>query len=692
MLRIVIVLLLSYFSLIPVYGQVNDTLLQNKEIEPVEVIGWFNQQPILGLTASAQSISANKIENQQTVTLLPVLNTVAGIRMEERSPGSYRLAMRGSLIRSPFGIRNIKMYMDEFPLTDAGGNTYLNVLDPASVSAIHILKGPDGSIYGANSGGVIRIQPKGFNVLENQASLLLSGGSYGLFQEQLSIQRKVNKKYTFSLDQSFTRSDGYRENSALNKKSFQTAHKWQYSEKNQLRLLALYTDINYRTPGGLTREQLDIDPSMARPASASSPSATQQKAGVENKTFFGGITHQAALSDKLSHTASIFGSFTDFTNSFITNYEIREEKNIGLRTWFAYKDTIMHQFPISMHLGFEGQKGFYRIDNYDNEEGVPTLPQAFDDLNNIQNSFFYRTEIYLYQRWTIEASVGLNHASINYEQRYPLNANPGSDIQFGNIWMPRVATSYILVRGIVVRASVSKGYSLPAIAEVRSSDNTVNTELEAETGVNYEAGIRWENSNRRLIADLSLYHYDMSNGIVRQLRDNGAEYYVNAGEIRQKGIEIFVSAYVLPFQENRLIRTLSLQSAVTYNHYRFGRYTVNNNNFSNNKVTAVPDLVWTNALLISLPAQTGLNILHNHTSSMPLNDANTVYSDKFHLIQVKATWNTRLSRFVQMQFFAGVDNLLNEKYSLGNDINAFGNRFFNPAPPRNYYAGIKISF
>lgn len=691
--RVIILFLISlYCSFTTGYGQVMDTLLNNKELEPIEIIAWFNQQPVLGLTASAQSISANKIETQQTVTLLPVLNTIAGIRMEERSPGSYRIAMRGSLIRSPFGIRNIKLYIDEFPLTDAGGNTYLNVLDPASVSAVHILKGPDGSIYGANSGGVIRIQPKGFNILQNQGSLLLSGGSYGLFQEQFSLQRKINDKYSFSVDQSFTRSDGYRENSALNKKTIQTAHKWEYSDKNQLRIFVLYTDLNYHTPGGLTEAQKNENPAMARPASASSPSAAEQKAGILNKTFFGGIAHEADITDRFSHIVSIFGSYTDFENSFITNYEIRKEKNIGLRTWFSYKDTINRRFQILMHLGFEGQKGFYRIDNYDNNQGEPTLPQALDDLDNTLKSFFYRAAVNLFLRWTIEASVGLNEAAIHYDQRYPIMSGMQGDILFGDIWMPRIATSYFLVKGIAVRGSVSKGYSLPAIAEVRSSDNIINTDLEAETGINYEAGIRLETSDRRFIADLSLYHYNIRNGIVRQLRENGAEYYVNAGEMKQKGVEIFVSAYLLPFLDDRFIRSLSWQSALTYNHYRFGRYSVNNEDFSSNKVTAVPDLVWTSTLIITFPRQTGLNISHNFTSSMPLNDANTVLSDKFHLVQVKGTWNLKVSRSKLIQFFVGVDNVLNERYSLGNDINAFGNRFFNPAPPRNYYGGMKVFF
>jgi iron complex outermembrane receptor protein len=39
---------------------------------------------------------------------------------------------------------------------------------------------------------------------------------------------------------------------------------------------------------------------------------------------------------------------------------------------------------------------------------------------------------------------------------------------------------------------------------------------------------------------------------------------------------------------------------------------------------------------------------------------------------------------------AGVDNLLNQTYSLGNDINAFGGRYFNAAAKRNYFVGLQI--
>ncbi|TJY65556.1 TonB-dependent receptor [Sphingobacterium alkalisoli] len=659
-------------------------------IVPVKIKAYFVNQPLLSLTASGQVISARQIQNQNTMTLLPALNTVPGIRMEERSPGSYRIAMRGSLIRSPFGIRNVKIYIDDFPLTDAGGNTYLNLVDPAAIADIHIIKGPDGSLYGANSGGVIRIQPKGFDAQENRTELLLSTGSYGLFQEQLSVQRKVNENYVFSFDQSVTRSDGYRNNTALNKKTFQTAHQWRYNTSNELKLFVLYSDLGYRTPGGLTLAQYEEDPKQSRPAAGPNPSAAAQKAGIYNKTFYGGIAHNAIITDKLSHSVSLFGSITDFENPFITNYEFREEKNAGIRSYFSYTDEDNVNVKWEMQLGLEAQKGYYKIDNYDNASGIAADTQARDELENGQYSFFYRAMTQLFERWTIEGSVGLNKNHIAYRQRFPETTNPKGSIDLGNIWMPRMASSFLINRQLSLRTSISKGYSAPTIAEVRPSDITINTELEAETGTNYEVGLRWHTPNRRVIADMALYNYRMNNGIVRQVRDNGADYYVNAGEMNQKGIEAAVWAYLLVPKRGRFVNTLDINSSVAYNHYRFGDYQLNGDNYSSNKITAVPDWVWVNTVSLGISGNFSLNVQHQYTGSMPLDDGNSIFTKKFHLLQAKASWTTKFIKSSSVQIFLGVDNLLNEKYSLGNDINAFGGRYFNPAPTRNYYGGVKF--
>jgi len=63
----------------------------------------------------ASSVAVNYIGQEQlqrfnNTNILAAMNNTPGVRMEERSPGSYRLNLRGSTLRSPFGVRNVKIY------------------------------------------------------------------------------------------------------------------------------------------------------------------------------------------------------------------------------------------------------------------------------------------------------------------------------------------------------------------------------------------------------------------------------------------------------------------------------------------------------------------------------------------------------------------------------------------------------
>src|SRR5690606_13534119 len=184
--------------------------------------------------------------------------------------------------------------------------------------------------------------------------------------------------------------------------------------------------------------------------------------------------------------------------------------------------------------------------------------------------------------------------------------------------------------------------------------------------------------------------YNMQNGIVRRVNELGEDYYVNAGEMKQKGVEMSVWANVIAPKPHGVLRALSVQSAAAYQHYRFGEYQVDDKDYSGNKMTAVPEWTWSNALQVRLWKRYALNIQHYFMSDLPLDDGNTVFAAKYHLLQAKL--NVALPRIKRMTLhvFAGGDNLLDERYSLGNDINAFGGRFFNPAAGRNFYAGVRV--
>jgi iron complex outermembrane receptor protein len=75
-----------------------------------------------------------------------------------------------------------------------------------------------------------------------------------------------------------------------------------------------------------------------------------------------------------------------------------------------------------------------------------------------------------------------------------------------------------------------------------------------------------------------------------------------------------------------------------------------------------------------------------------LNDANTDMATSYNLAGARTGWRTPLSKAILMDLFAGVDNVFDVTYSLGNDINATGGRYYNAAPGVNYYGGVSFRY
>ena len=659
-----------------------------QKLKEVVVRAYLSEQPILNLPSSVSVVDYRQLRSQPGTSLVPAINTVPGIRMEERSPGSYRLSIRGSLMRSPFGIRNIKIYMDDFPLTDAGGNTYLNSIDAETVNSIEILKGPDGSLFGANSGGVVLINTSS-SADSSLVSAGLTGGSYDLIHERLNVSKQLGRQ-TFSLSQAFQRSEGYRDNSALKRHYGQLRYDWEYSKRNRLKLLTFYSDLDYRTPGGLTKIQYDLNPRSARPSTPVSPGAAEQQAGIVNKTFYGGLLNESQISKPLKHVVAVFGSHTDFKNPFITNYEMRDENTAGVRSYFEYIAPSLRHLKWKANVGLEWQRTSTDIQNYDNLQGQPGNIQSSDKLSAHQHFFFSRLAATVFDKIELEIAASLNYYRYRFSTLNP--ASPEGKRHFDPQLMPRVALSYKLSENIAWRSSVSRGYSPPTIAEIRASDQTINLDLQPESGWNYETGIRLRNNNDRFWLDASVFYYRLTDAISRRVNTDDTEYFLNSGGTRQLGFESQVSAWLIAPKDQGLIRGVQIRNSLTFSNFKFSDYANGEENYSGNRLTGVPERVIVSSGRIALPASLSLFLQHNYTSKIPLNDLNNAFSEGCNLVQIKLSWNS-LNRFTSnLELSAGLDNALNEKYSLGNDLNAFGGRYYNAAPARNFFIGINARF
>lgn len=658
----------------------------------VKIKGYENNRKVLDMPSSVSVLNMAALQQVSSISLLPAMNTVPGVRMEERSPGSYRLSLRGSLLRSPFGVRNVKVYWNDIPFTDAGGNTYINLVDLSALEEVEVLKGPPGSVYGAGTGGAVLLHAFDPDITpiekkDNHFQLGLTGGTYGLFNENLAWDHH-GASTDFRIFQSHLQCDGYRVNSALRRDNFQANGLSRLGKKDELGWIALLSDIHYETPGGLTLAQQQADPRQARPSTPAVPGPVVQQAGVYNTTALGGLTNTFHFNNKWKNVSSLVYSYTDFKNPFLTNYEKRKESSIGLRTKFMY-DGMLGRMPFQWVMGGEWQNTFSKIDNYGNDKGVADTVQTKDEVGATQQFYFAQGGLNLTDQLIFEAGASINLFQYKY-QRLTDNPSPKNTKHFDAQVLPRLALLYKLTKTVSVHVAASKGFSAPTIAEVRPSQGSFFTDLQPEFGWNYEVGVRGTALQYRLNFELNLYQFKLQQAIVRRVDSTGAEYFVNSGGTNQKGFEAQLGYWIV-HNADHFLRGARVWTSVSINDYKFTDYKASGADYSGNEITGVPKQVIVSGVDLETAGGFYLHASFNYTSKLPLNDANAVYASDYRLLQGKLGWKTKWHD-LNLELFAGIDNALNQLYSLGNDINAIGNRYYNPAPARNYFGGLIVGF
>ncbi|HEX8529417.1 MAG TPA: TonB-dependent receptor, partial [Cytophagales bacterium] len=348
------------------------------QLNEVVVSGYETGRRLLETPASVGLITPKDLQRFGNASLVPAFNTLPGVRMEERSPGSYRLSIRGSQLRSPFGVRNVKVYWNDIPFTDAGGNTPLNLVDFNHVNRVEVIKGPAGSIYGAGTGGAVLLYSPVAAAGEQSGQVNVLAGSYGLLALNGAYQLGTEKSNLY-LSYAHQQSDGYRANSAMRRDAVHLRGQLFTSQKRTLSVHALYADLYYQTPGGLTLEQFNAEPRQARPATRVLPGAEEQRAAIYSKYLTLGVAQQYTFSPRLENVTSVYGSYNDFANPFITNYEQRDEGGFGGRTRFTYQAALFGQ-PLRLVGGGEYQWGNSLVRNYGNRGGQRDTLQTDDRI------------------------------------------------------------------------------------------------------------------------------------------------------------------------------------------------------------------------------------------------------------------------------------------------------------------------
>jgi len=656
-------------------------------LDKVTIHAFAHNRQLADVTASVNYNGSRQLNRSNDLSLLHAINSVAGARMEERSPGSYRLNLRGSTLRSPFGIRNVKVYWNEIPLTDPGGGTYLNQLSFYNIRSVEIVKGPASSMYGAGAGGVMLLT-SGDNKFEPGANLNFMTGSFSLVNLNGEV-RFGNSSRNNTLNYTHQQSDGYRDHTNMRRDIITWESAIKCNGKQELKANVFYGDLYYQTPGALTKSEFIKDPKMARPKTATLPSADQAKAAIFQKTFLAGIRNKFILSEKWHNNTMVYGAFTSFKNPTFRSYERRTEPHFGARTDFQWQQHVKKGI-IQLLIGAEAQRGFFNTKTFSNANGTPGTMQTDDDLSNWTYFFFTQADLKLDDNLNITAGASYNRSAITITRLSVASFVPIKRTYEGQ-WAPRIAVTKKVLKNVWIYAAASKGFSPPTAGELLPGSVNINTSLQPESGKNTEFGVRGNFFHKKLNISMTQFFYALKNAIVVRKDASNADYYVNSGGTKQNGTEIEMN-YRLFTAAKGFVSDAILSLAYTHSDFHYSQFKQGNNDYSGKQLPSVPAKTVSISGDIFLKKSVFINVNYYYSDPIFLNDANTSKASEYHLFSCKIGWKINRIQSLPIQIFIGADNLFDETYSLGNDINAAGDRFYNCAPGRNYYAGIKLQW
>ena len=167
-----------------------------------------------------------------------------------------RIAIRGFGARANFGIRGIRIFADDIPLTLPDGQGSVDSIDLGSVQQIQVIRGPFSAVYGSASGGVIDIITE-----DGPETPYISGrlnlGSYDFRQAQVKAGGQFGNLNGLA-NYSDTRLEGYRNHANYRSRLLNSKFRYEFDEKT--RLTVVFNAVNSPIaddPGALTASEVE---------------------------------------------------------------------------------------------------------------------------------------------------------------------------------------------------------------------------------------------------------------------------------------------------------------------------------------------------------------------------------------------------------------------------------------------------
>lgn len=532
----------------------------------------LNQTPA-GQTAT--TIDRSQFDNRPSFSVSDVLRDSPGISIKQgNGPRDFGISIRGSNARNGFGIRNLVIFEDGFPVTQPDGLSRSDLIDPHAYGAIDVVRGPSSALYGNYAtGGALNFRTRPGGTIDG-VEYGVDGGSYGYLNNYLAAGKKVGN-FEGSLFASDTRGDGYLGNSWFNTQTVNFLGTLKATPDDRFTVKIINNDLSARLPLRSTLSQYYQNPFQQGCASGVTAAAGCSTVKLFNNGFnaTAGTDTETAVQAGLGRNdrRTIVGGRWehDFDNTTTwRNQFVFDDRNISqpTGTTSAIGDFPSYNFMSDVTkrgeiLGLESTTFFGAFYNTlaASSDTQNVMPGGNATLGRITNNLYSETSNYgVRAREELRLTPALLAvAGIGWEQTvlkglntaYSYSGPTGvldplkitaADRQFQNT-APELALLYTVNSEWLVRGRVATGYGTPQVSNlfiVQSGAAGNNTQLQAQKNLGYDLGFDWTPNNTLKLSATGFYEFFRNEIVTQSTQTPGVTYSFNAPRSEHRGIEL----------------------------------------------------------------------------------------------------------------------------------------------------------
>ncbi|MCD6682168.1 MAG: TonB-dependent receptor [Burkholderiaceae bacterium] len=659
-----------------------------QSLEPVTVTATRSAQRAFDVPASVDVVDAKEIEAQRPgVNLSEALGRVPGVFMRDRQnfAQDLQVSSRGFGARASFGVRGVRLVQDGVPLTMPDGQGQTGLFDLDSAERIEVLRGPFAALYGNSSGGLVTVFTED-PPQQPTLGLRAGAGSFGM--------RKLGAAFGASsgafgarADVSRFRTDGWREHSRTRRDLANARLLWSDDDDHFALGATALDQPDTLDPLGLTRAQLASSPRQAGNGALAfdtRKSIAHNQIGADWRRRIGDGSTLRVRAYGGERTLRQFLAFSGAAPGSSGGVVDLDRGFGGLNVqWTKSVRTATGRIDATLGVDYdrmnERRKGFVNV------AGVAGALRR-NESDTVRDFDQYAVvEWWVTPQWKLAGGARRSNVRFTVQDAFVDATNPDdSGSRSYSATSPVIGVLYALSDDMNVYASIGRGFETPTFTELAYRPDGrpgLNFGLQASRSTNQELGLKWR-ASAGTQARVALFRTDTDNDIVPAANVGGRTTFRNAARTARRGIELGVDA--------EFGHGIAASLAWTWMQAQFRDYrALDGTGLSDKRLPGVPkaslfaEATWRHAASGFVAGAEA-----SWSGKVFVDDANTQHADSYAVANLRAGFELHAARW-RIEPFVRVENIFDRRYVGSVIVNAAGGRYYESAPQRSYYAGVR---